>query len=81
MQAVEVAGDVAGIALGGGVLITAAKTGGKRAIVKTVAKMAAGMAVGHAAGKELEAAGVNQQTVRRRATGRCNRVAIVTPSQ
>ena len=44
MQTVEVAGDVAGLLLGGGVLVVAYKKGGKWAVVKTVAKGAAGAA-------------------------------------
>ena len=47
MQVLEAAGMAANLLIGGGVLLQAARTGGKWTVVKTVAKVAAAGAVAH----------------------------------
>jgi hypothetical protein len=64
MNAVEFAGNVAGIAVGAGVVITTAKRGGRWAVVKTIAVGAALMTAEQAAEKGLRAAGAGEQTIR-----------------
>ncbi|MEX0679539.1 MAG: hypothetical protein WD063_20870 [Pirellulales bacterium] len=67
MKVMEAAGTAASVALGAGVVITAVKTGGKWAIVKTIAKTAAAagaaMAAGEAAEHGLRAAGASEETI------------------
>jgi hypothetical protein len=67
MKALEYAGVAASLALGAGVVITAAKEGGKWAVVKTLATMAGSAAAAYAAGEAiehgLEAAGASEETI------------------
>jgi hypothetical protein len=63
-QTVEVAADVAGLAIGGGVLLKIAKKGGKWAVAKALASTAAGMVVEEGAQRGATAAGVNEQALR-----------------
>lgn len=63
MQVLEMAGTVAGIALGGGMLLTAAKKGGAWAVVKTLA-VAGGTALAEQGiERALRAAGVSEQSL------------------
>jgi hypothetical protein len=64
MNAVEFAGNVAGIAVGAGVVITTAKQGGRWAVVKTITVGAALITAEQAAEKGLRAAGAGEQTIR-----------------
>ncbi len=64
MNAVEFAGNVAGFAVGAGVVIKAAKTGGRWAVVKTIAVGGAFLTAEQAAEKGLHAAGAGEQTIR-----------------
>jgi hypothetical protein len=64
MHAAEVAGNAAGIALGGGVIIAAAKKGGAWAVVKTIALAGAAIAAEQGAEAGLRAAGAGEQTIR-----------------
>lgn len=67
MQVMEVAGELASLALGFGLLIKAAKVGGKIVLLKTVAKMAVGGAATYATGQAVEAglraAGASEETI------------------
>jgi hypothetical protein len=63
MQTIEIAGDVAGIALGAGAVITIVKKGGKWALVKTVIRGVIVDAAARAAERALEEAGVDQATL------------------
>ncbi len=63
MQTIEIAGDVAGIALGAGAVITIVKKGGKWALVKTVIRGVVVDAAARAAERALEEAGVDQATL------------------
>jgi hypothetical protein len=64
LQTADTVGTVAVIAAGGGALYTAAKTGGKWAVVKLVAGTAAAAGAEYLAEKGLRAAGVSEQTIR-----------------
>jgi hypothetical protein len=64
MQRMETAGTVAGVFAVGGLLITAAKTGGRWAVAKTLAVGAAAFAVEQGAETGLRAAGASEQTIR-----------------
>jgi hypothetical protein len=68
MKALEVAGVAASLALGAGVVINAARVGGKWAVVKTLAKVAGSAAAAEGAGEAiergLEAAGASKETIR-----------------
>jgi hypothetical protein len=64
MQAAEWAGAGAGILLGGGVIISAAKKGGAWAVVKTIAVGAALAAGEQAIEAGLRAAGAGEQTIK-----------------
>ncbi|HEV3137719.1 MAG TPA: hypothetical protein VGZ26_07435, partial [Pirellulales bacterium] len=64
MRATEIAGDVAGFAVGVGVVAKAFKTGGKWAVVKTVVAIGSGIAVEQGVEKGLRAAGAGEQTIR-----------------
>ena len=63
MQILESAGNAAGIALGGGVVVAAAKKGGKWAVVKTIAVAVAEEAAGRAAERIAASAGASEQTL------------------
>jgi hypothetical protein len=62
-QTVEWAGTVAGIALGGGVVLKAAQSGGKWAVIKTVAISAAAMVGEQAVERGLRAVGVSEEVI------------------
>ena len=64
MEAVEWMGYGAGIAAGGGVLYTAAKKGGKWAVVKALTVAAAAAAAEQGVEAGLRAAGADEQTIR-----------------
>jgi hypothetical protein len=63
MKAVEWVGYGAGIAAGGGVLYTAAKKGGRWAVVKALAVAAAAAAAEQGAEKGLRAAGASDEAI------------------
>ena len=64
MEKMEQVGNVAGLAAGGGILVTAAKKGGKWGVVKALAVAAAAAAAEQAVEKGLRAAGAGEQTIR-----------------
>ncbi len=64
MQVAEYAGDAAGVVLGGGVVLTALKKGGKWVAVKTIAGLAAAIIVEQGAEEGLRAVGASEQTIR-----------------
>lgn len=64
MRAVETVGNVAGFFAGAGIVISAAKQGGKWAVVKTIAVAGAAIAAEQGVEQGLVAAGAGEQSIR-----------------